>query len=72
MVGENGGGLFVLVYVLFLLILGVPILTMEYAIGRSSRLSVLLAFKKLEPKNSKWHVYKDGLWIPIGYSISKK
>ena len=57
MVGENGGGFFVLVYVLFLLILGVPILTMEYAIGRSSRLSVLSAFKKLEPKNSKWHIY---------------
>ena len=57
MVGENGGGFFVLVYVLFLLILGVPILTMEYAIGRSSRLSVLSAFKKLEPKGSKWHIY---------------
>ncbi|WP_026664139.1 sodium-dependent transporter [Butyrivibrio sp. FC2001] len=57
MVGENGGGLFVLVYVLFLLILGVPILTMEYAVGRASRLSVLPAFKKLEPKNSKWHIY---------------
>ncbi len=57
MVGENGGGFFVLIYVLFLLILGVPILTMEYAIGRSSRLSVLSAFKKLEPKNSKWHIY---------------
>lgn len=57
MVGENGGGLFVLVYVLFLLILGVPIMTMEYAIGRSSRLSVLSAFKKLEPKGSKWHIY---------------
>ena len=39
------------------MILGVPILTMEYAIGRSSRLSVLSAFKRLEPKNSKWHIY---------------
>ncbi len=57
MVGENGGGLFVLVYVLFLLALGVPIMTMEYAIGRSSRLSILSAYKKLEPKGSKWHIF---------------
>ena len=57
MVGENGGGLFVLAYVVFLLILGVPIMTMEYAIGRASRLSILPAYKKLEPKNSKWHIF---------------
>ena len=57
MVGENGGGLFVLVYVLFLLILGVPIMTMEYAMGRSSRKSILLAYKQLEPKGSKWHIF---------------
>ncbi|MBP3195469.1 MAG: sodium-dependent transporter, partial [Butyrivibrio sp.] len=57
MVGENGGGLFVLVYVLFLLILGVPVMTMEYAIGRSSRVSLLSAYKKLEPPNTKWHIF---------------
>ena len=57
MVGANGGGLFVLVYVLFLLALGVPIMTMEYAIGRASRKSILPAYKKLEPKGSKWHVF---------------
>lgn len=57
MVGENGGGLFVLVYVLFLLILGVPIMTMEYAMGRSSRKSILLAYKQLEPKGTKWHIF---------------
>ena len=57
MVGENGGGLFVLVYVLFLLILGVPVMTMEYAMGRSSRKSILLAYKQLEPKGSKWHIF---------------
>lgn len=56
MVGVNGGGLFVLIYVVFLLILGVPILTMEYAIGRASRLSILPAYKKLEPKGTKWHL----------------
>lgn len=57
MVGANGGGLFVLAYVLFLLALGVPIMTMEYAIGRSSRKSILSAYKELEPKKSKWHIF---------------
>ena len=56
MVGENGGGLFVFVYVLFLLILGVPVLTMEYAMGRASRLSILPAYRNLEPKGAKWHI----------------
>ncbi|MCR5404935.1 MAG: sodium-dependent transporter [Butyrivibrio sp.] len=56
MVGENGGGLFVIAYVAFLLLLGVPIMTMEYAMGRASRLSILPAYKKLEPKGTKWHV----------------
>ncbi len=57
MVGENGGGLFVIAYVVFLIILGVPIMTMEYAIGRSSRVSILSALKKLEPPKTKWHIF---------------
>ena len=57
MVGENGGGLFVIVYIFFLLALGVPIMTMEYAMGRASRKSILPAYKKLEPKGSKWHIF---------------
>ena len=57
MVGENGGGLFVLAYVIFLIALGVPILTMEYSMGRASRVSILPAYKRLEPKNSKWHLF---------------
>ena len=57
MVGENGGGLFVIAYIVFLMALGVPIMTMEYAIGRSSRVSILSAYKKLEPKGTKWHVF---------------
>ena len=56
MVGENGGGLFVIAYIVFLLLLGVPIMTMEYAMGRASRLSILPAYKKLEPKGTKWHI----------------
>ncbi|MCR4904063.1 MAG: sodium-dependent transporter [Butyrivibrio sp.] len=57
MVGENGGGLFVIAYVFFLLALGVPIMTMEYSMGRSSRMSILPAYKKLEPKGTKWHLF---------------
>ncbi len=56
MVGENGGGIFVIFYVLFLLILGVPIMTMEYSMGRASRKSILPAYKMLEKKGSKWHM----------------
>ncbi len=57
MVGENGGGLFVIAYIICLLALGIPILTMEYVVGRASRLSILPALKKLEPKRTKWHIY---------------
>ena len=55
--GQNGGGLFVLVYLLFLADLGIPILTMELSLGRASRKSIVQAYKKLEPKGSKWHVH---------------
>ncbi len=57
MAGQNGGGLFVLIYLLFLVILGIPVMTMEYAMGRSSRVSILSAYKKLEPKGTKWHIF---------------
>ena len=50
--GQNGGGLFVLVYLLFLFILALPVLTMELSIGRKSRTSILKAYKKLEKKNT--------------------
>ncbi len=53
--GANGGGVFVLFYLLFLLIMGVPVLTMELAVGRASRKSAVLGYKELEPKGSKWH-----------------
>ncbi len=55
--GENGGGVFVLFYLLFLLIMGVPVLTMELAVGRASRKSAVLGYKALEPKGSKWHLH---------------
>lgn len=55
--GANGGGIFVLFYLLFLLIMGVPVLTMELAVGRASRKSAVLGYKELEPKGSKWHIH---------------
>ena len=57
MAGANGGGIFVLFYLLFLFIMGVPVLTMELAVGRASRQSAVRGYKSLEPKGSKWHVH---------------
>ncbi|MCH3950984.1 MAG: sodium-dependent transporter [Acidaminococcus sp.] len=54
--GQYGGGIFVLIYVLFLMILGIPIMTMEYAMGRATKRSILPAYRMLEPKGSKWHI----------------
>lgn len=53
--GEYGGAVFVLFYLLFLLILGIPVVTMELAVGRASHKSAMMGFKTLEPKGSKWH-----------------
>lgn len=55
--GQNGGGFFVLFYLLFLVIMGIPVLTMELGVGRASRASCVQAYKKLEPKGSKWHIH---------------
>ena len=54
--GENGGGLFVLFYFIFLLIMGVPVMSMELAIGRRSRKSGAEGFREIEKKSSKWHI----------------
>lgn len=64
MTGQNGGGAFVLVYLFFLIIMGVPMLTMEFAIGRASRKSPLLACKVLEKPGQKWHWH--GVMAMIG------
>ncbi len=56
-VGENGGGVFVLFYLLFLLCMGVPVLTMELAVGRASRKSAVLGYKALEKPGAKWHIH---------------
>ena len=55
--GLNGGGIFVLFYILFLVIMGIPVLTMELAVGRAGRKSALGAFKALEKPGHKWHLH---------------
>ena len=60
--GVNGGGVFVLFYLLFLIIMGVPVLTMELAVGRASRKSAVLGYKALEKPGSKWHIHG---WVCI-------
>lgn len=56
-VGNNGGGCFVLFYILFLVILGLPILTMEFSVGRASQQSISRAFKTLEKPGQHWHLH---------------
>ena len=55
--GQYGGAAFVLLYLLFLVILGLPVLSMELAVGRASQKSMALSFHVLEPKGTKWHWY---------------
>lgn len=57
LVGQNGGGIFVLFYLLFLVCMGIPVLTMELAVGRGSRKSAVKGYETLEPAGSKWHVH---------------
>lgn len=56
-VGQNGGGFFVLVYLVMLVVLGLPVLTMELAVGRASRKSAVNGYKALEKPGSKWHIH---------------
>lgn len=55
--GEYGGAVFVLFYLAFLILLGIPVVTMELAVGRASHKSALRGFEKLEPKGSSWHLH---------------
>ncbi|MGM9912665.1 sodium-dependent transporter [Floccifex sp.] len=57
-VGQYGGAAFVLIYLFFLIILGLPIMVMEYSVGRASQKSAALSFDVLEPKGTKWHWLK--------------
>ena len=55
--GQYGGGIFVLFYLLFLVLMGLPVLTMELAVGRAGRGAARAAYKTLEPEGSKWHIH---------------
>lgn len=55
--GQYGGAAFVLIYLFFLFVLGLPIMVMEFAVGRASRKSCARSFHVLEPKGTKWHIH---------------
>ena len=55
--GLYGGASFVMIYLLFLVILGLPIMVMELSVGRAARQNIGKAFRTLEPKGTKWHIY---------------
>lgn len=57
MVGQNGGGIFVLIYLFFLIALGIPVMTMEFAAGRAAQKSPIHLHRQLEPKGTKWHIH---------------
>ncbi len=57
MCGQNGGGGFVLIYIICLVILGLPVMTMEFSIGRAAQASPIYMYQKLEKKGQKWHIH---------------
>lgn len=69
--GRNGGAFFVLFYLIFLVILGIPVMTMELAVGRASKKSVVLGYKALEKPGAKWHIHGwfciAGCWLLMMY-----
>lgn len=58
-VGNYGGGIFVLFYLLFLALIGIPVLTIEFSIGRASQKSTAKAYQELEPRGTKWHLHSN-------------
>ena len=62
--GKYGGAVFLVVYLLFLLFVGLPVLIMEFSVGRASKRNMAHALEKLEPKGTWWH--KFGIMSPIG------
>ena len=55
MCGQYGGGAFVLLYLVFLIVLGLPVMTMEFSIGRAAQRSPVQMYRALEPEGTKWH-----------------
>lgn len=65
--GSNGGGVFVLLYLVFLILMGVPVLSMEFAIGRASQKSIVCAYPELQKQGQKWHYH--GVLAMVGNYI---
>ena len=65
--GQYGGGAFVLVYLFFLAILGLPAMCMEFAVGRAARKSPIRMYQEIEPEGTKWHIH--GLFCMAGNYI---
>lgn len=63
MCGQYGGGAFVLIYLLFLVILGLPVMVMEFSLGRASQASPVKLYQKLEKKGQKWHLHGYGALV---------
>lgn len=57
MAGQSGGAAFILVYLAFLLLFGLPIMAMEFAVGRASQRSLVCSFKAIEPAGTRWHLF---------------
>ena len=55
--GQNGGGIFVLIYLFFLVILGIPVMSMEFSLGRASQKSPARMYQQLQPPKSKWFLH---------------
>ncbi len=60
MAGENGGGVFVLIYLFFLVMLGLPVMVMEFSLGRASQKSPVRLYQALEKPGQKWHIHGYG------------
>ena len=64
MTGQNGGGGFVLIYIICLLVLGLPVMIMEFSLGRASQASIVRMYQKIEKPGQKWHIH--GYFALIG------
>lgn len=62
MAGQYGGGIFVLIYLFFLLVMGVPVLSMEFSLGRAAQKSPVKMYQQLESPNHKWHIHG---WLAV-------
>ena len=63
LVGQNGGGAFVLIYLFFLIVLGIPVMTMEFSLGRAARRSPVRMYQRLTPEKWGWHWHGYACWF---------